>query len=65
MDILAGRVARGRLRHDDMIERVGVYQLPGTVGMIAPVQGDDGWVVGAGRDFVYLAFDGTQPLPPW
>ena len=43
-----------------MIERVGVYQLPGTVGMIAPVQGDDGWLLGAGRGFVYLAFDGTQ-----
>ena len=60
VDILAGRVARGRVRDDDLIERVGVYQLPGTVGMVAPVQGDDGWVLGAGRGFVYLAFDGTH-----
>ena len=60
VDILAGRVARGLLRKDGLIERVGVYQLPGTVGMIAPIQGDDGWVLGAGRGFVHLALDGTQ-----
>ena len=60
VDILAGRVARGLLRKDGLIERVGVYQLPETVGMIAPIQGDDGWVLGAGRGFVHLALDGTQ-----
>ena len=60
VDILAGRVARGRVRDDDSIERLGVYQLPTTVGMIAPIQGDDGWVLGSGRGFVHLAFDGTQ-----
>ena len=60
VDILAGRVARGLLRDDGLIERAGVYQLPGTVGMIAPIQGDDGWVLGAGRGFVHLALDGTQ-----
>ena len=60
VDILAGRVDRGRIRDDGSLERVRVYQLPGTVGMIAPVQGDDGWLLGAGRGFVYLAPDGTQ-----
>lgn len=60
VDILAGRVARGLLRKDGLIQRVGIYQLPGTVGMIAPIQGDDGWVLGAGRGFVHLALDGTQ-----
>ena len=60
VDILAGRVARGRVRDDDSIERLGVYQLPTTVGMIAPIQGDDGWVLGSGRGFVHLAFDGSQ-----
>ena len=60
VDILAGRVARGLLRNDGLIERTGVYQLPGTVGMIAPIQGDDGWILGAGRGFVHLALDGTQ-----
>ena len=60
VDILAGRVARARVRDDGSLERVRVYQLPGTVGMIAPVEGDDGWLLGAGRGFVYLALDGTQ-----
>jgi sugar lactone lactonase YvrE len=60
VDILAGRVYRGRIRGDRSLERVRVYQLPGTVGMIAPVDGDDGWVIGAGRGFVYLAPDGAQ-----
>ena len=39
---------------------VRVYQLPGTVGMIAPIEGDDGWLLGAGRGFVYLALDGSH-----
>ena len=42
------------------LEPVRVYQLPGTVGMIAPVEGDEGWLLGAGRGFVYLALDGTR-----
>lgn len=33
---------------------VGSYEVPGTVGAIAPVQGDDGWLLAAGRSFVYL-----------
>jgi sugar lactone lactonase YvrE len=60
VDILAGRVYRGRVRDDGSLERVRVYKLPGTVGMIAPVKGDDGWLLGAGRSFVYLAPDGTD-----
>ena len=60
VDIVAGRVFRGRVSDDGSLERVRVYQLPGTVGMITPVEGDDGWLLGAGRSFVYLAPDGTQ-----
>jgi sugar lactone lactonase YvrE len=60
VDILAGRVYRGRVRDDGALERVRVYQLPGTVGMIAPVEGDEGWLLGAGRSFAYLAPDGTH-----
>ena len=60
VDILAGRVARARVLDDGALERIRVYQLPETVGMIAPVEGDDGWLLGAGRNFVYLAIDGTQ-----
>ena len=33
---------------------------PGTVGTVVPVQGDEGWLLGAGRGFVYLAPDGTH-----
>jgi sugar lactone lactonase YvrE len=60
VDILAGRLYRGRVRDDGALERVRVYQLSGTVGVIAPVEGDDGWLLGAGRSFVYLAPDGTR-----
>jgi sugar lactone lactonase YvrE len=60
VDILAGRVYRGRVRDDGSLERVRVYQLPGTVGMVAPVAGDDGWLLGAGRSFVSLRPDGTH-----
>ncbi len=49
VDILAGRVARARILDDGSLERIRVYQVPGTVGMIAPVEGDDGWLLGAGR----------------
>jgi sugar lactone lactonase YvrE len=59
VDILAGHVYRGRVRDDGSLERIRFYQLPGTVGMIAPVEGDDGWLLGAGRGFVHLALDGT------
>jgi hypothetical protein len=60
VDILAGHVYRGRVRDDGALERVRVYELPWTVGMIAPIEGDEGWLLGAGRGFVYLAPDGTH-----
>jgi sugar lactone lactonase YvrE len=60
VDILAGRVYRGRVRDDGSLERVRVYELPGTVGMITPVEGDEGWLLGTGRSFAYLAPDGTH-----
>ena len=60
VDILAGCVYRGRVRDDGSLERVAAYELPGTVGMIAPVEHDDGWLLGAGRGFVHLAPDGTH-----
>ena len=62
VDILAGRVARGRILADGSLELTHVYELPSTVGMIAPVEGDDGWLLGAGRGFVYLA--PTAPIGP-
>lgn len=60
VDILLGRVYLNRVREDLSLERVAAHQVPGTVGMAAPVDGDDGWLLGAGRDFVYLAPDGTH-----
>jgi len=60
VDILAGRVYRDRVDDDGALIPVRVYELPWTVGMIAPIQGDDGWLLGAGRGFVHLAPDGTR-----
>jgi sugar lactone lactonase YvrE len=59
VDIVAGRVYRGRVKEDGSLERVRSYELPWPVGMITPVDGDDGWLLGAGRGFVHLAVDGT------
>jgi sugar lactone lactonase YvrE len=60
VDILAGHVYRDRLDDDGAPVRVGTYRVPGTVGALAPVDGDDGWLLAAGRGFVYLAPDGSQ-----
>jgi sugar lactone lactonase YvrE len=59
VDILAGRVYRDRVSDDGSLVPVRVYSLPGTVGAIAPIQGDDGWLLAAGRSFVYLREDGS------
>ena len=60
VDIMAGRVYRDRVRDDGALVPVRVYELPWTVGMIAPIEGDEGWLLGAGRGFVHLAPDGTH-----
>jgi sugar lactone lactonase YvrE len=59
VDILAGLVYRGRVHGDGSLSPVRSYQLPGTVGAIAPVHDDEGWVLAAGQDFVHLSPDGT------
>ncbi len=59
VDVLAGRVYRDRVdRAGDLIP-VCTYQVPGTVGAITPVHGDNGWLLAAGRGFVYLDADGS------
>ncbi len=58
VDILAGRVYRDRVNDDGTLAPVTAYSLPGTVGAIAPIAGDDGWVLAAGRGFVHLRPDG-------
>ncbi len=58
VDILAGRVYRDTVDDDGGLTPVRVYEVPGTVGAIAPIEGDDGWLLAAGQGFVYLAPDG-------
>jgi sugar lactone lactonase YvrE len=59
VDILTGRVYRDRVGGDGSLVPVGVYSLPATVGAIAPIHGDDGWLLAAGRSFVHLREDGS------
>jgi sugar lactone lactonase YvrE len=59
VDILAGRVYRDRVNEDGGLVPVRVYSVPGTVGAITPVQGDEGWLLAAGRGFVHLSLDGS------
>jgi sugar lactone lactonase YvrE len=60
VDIVTGRVFRDRLADDGGLEPVAVHTLPGTVGAIAPIAGDEGWLLAAGRGFVHLMPDGTS-----
>jgi sugar lactone lactonase YvrE len=63
VDILAGRVYRDTVNEDGSLTSVRSYHLPGTVGAIAPVDGDEGWLLAAGRGFVHLRSDGSlRPL---
>ena len=59
IDILAGRVYRDRVDDDGGLVVVRVYTIPGTVGAIAPIDGDEGWLLAAGRGFVHLRLDGS------
>jgi sugar lactone lactonase YvrE len=59
VDIIAGRVFRDRIGPGGSLEPVREYVLPGTVGAIMPVDGDDGWVLATGRGFTHLHPDGA------
>lgn len=59
VDILAGRVYRDRVEADGGLVPVRVYDLPWTVGFVAPIEGDAGWLLGAARSFVHLLPDGS------
>jgi sugar lactone lactonase YvrE len=59
VDILAGRVFRDRVDDDGALIPVRAYEVPGTVGAVAPVHGEDGWILAAGRGFLYLSPDGS------
>jgi len=60
VDIMAGRVYRDRVAGDGGLVPVRSYAVPGTVGAIAPIEGDDGWLLAAGRGFVHLRPDGSR-----
>jgi len=63
VDIISGHVFRDRIAGDGALIPVRSYQVPGTVGAIAPVEDDEGWLLAAGRGFVYLSLDGSlRPL---
>src|SRR5690242_683129 len=59
VDIVAGRVYRDRVLEDGSLELVHTYSLAGTVGAVAPIEDDDGWLVAANRGISHLAADGT------
>jgi sugar lactone lactonase YvrE len=58
-ELLAGRVYRDLVAPDGSLFLVASYDVPGTVGAIAPIQGDDGWLLAAGRGFAHLSPDGS------
>ncbi len=63
VDIIDGRVYRSRVVESGELSLVREYWVPGTVGAVAPVGGGDGWMMAAGRGFVYLGPDGSlRPL---
>jgi len=59
VDIMAGRVYRDRVGGDGALLPIGTYQVPGTVGAVAPVRDDEGWLLAAGQGFVHLSPDGV------
>jgi sugar lactone lactonase YvrE len=59
VDILAGHVYRDQVADDGDLIPVRTYRVPGTVGAVAPVEGDDGWLLAAGLGFSYLSPDGS------
>lgn len=63
VDIMAGRVHRDLVAPDGSLVPAGDYDVPGTVGAITPVDGDEGWLLAANRGFAHLSADGSlRPL---
>ena len=59
VDIVAGHVHRDRVADDGSLIPVRTYALTGTVGAITPIEGDEGWLLAAGRGFSHLSPDGS------
>jgi sugar lactone lactonase YvrE len=62
VDILAGRVYRHKINDDGALSPVRIHQVAGTVGAIAPIEGDEGWLLAAGRSITYLRPNGDLRL---
>jgi sugar lactone lactonase YvrE len=59
VDIAAGHVFRDRIADDGSLIPIRTHRLPGTVGAVAPVDGDRGWLLAANRGFALLDLDGS------
>jgi sugar lactone lactonase YvrE len=62
VDILAGRVFRDKINDDGALSPVRTHDVPGTVGAIAPIENDEGWLLAAGRSISYLRPNGDLRL---
>jgi len=63
VDIVDGLVLRGWLGDAGQVIHGGSYHVAATVGAVAPIDGDEGWLVAADRSFVHLSPDGAvRPL---
>jgi sugar lactone lactonase YvrE len=63
VDTIDGRVYRDRVGDDGALQPVRSYQVPGTVGAVTPIDGDDGWLLASNLGFVHLDPDGSlRPL---
>jgi sugar lactone lactonase YvrE len=59
VDIATGDVVREQVADDGSLIPIRTYRVPGTVGAIAPVEGDRGWILAAGRGIAALDPDGA------
>src|SRR5262245_61822477 len=59
VDIVAGRIFRDTVADDGSLSSVRTYQVPGTVGAVAPVDASDGFLLAANRGFLYLSANGS------
>ena len=62
VDILAGRVYRHKINDNGVLSLVRTHEVPGTVGAVAPVENDEGWLLAADRNISYLRPDGDLRL---
>ena len=58
VDIVEGRLMRQGVTSNGMLEDLGELKLDRPLGAVAPVHGDDGWLVAAGRGLARLWRDG-------